>query len=344
MTDLWTELKESKNKVYVYGTGNGADKLFEVLNAYGIQVSGVFVSDGFVRDKSYRGFKICSYDEISKNSADFIVLTAFGSNRQEVIENIKRIAAERQLYAPDLPVYGDQLFNAEFYAVHQSDIEFVRSRLSDSRSVYVFENILNYKLSGKIDYLFDCQSDRHEVYENILKPSEREIYIDLGAYRGDTVAEFLEYAGGYAEIYAVEPDKKSYDKLAAKYSDYKNIFCINAAAGCGIKDVKFQFESGRGSHISDMGMKVASCSVDGILNGSKATVIKMDVEGSESNAVAGAAQTILRYKPRLQIAAYHRSEDIFSIVRQVLNIRDDYRVFMRHHPYIPAWDTDYYFI
>lgn len=344
MTDLWTKLSRSKDPVYVYGTGNGADRLFEVLKAYGIKISGVFASDGFVRDRTYRGFKVNSYSQICEKEKDFTVLTAFGSSRIEVMENIKRIASEKKLYAPDLPVYGVSLFNAEFYAAHREELEFVRSRLSDSRSVNVFDSIINFKLSGEIGYLFGCQSGRDEVYKSILKPSDREIYADLGAYRGDTVDEFLKYAGGYCRIYAVEPDKKSYEKLAAKYSGIENIFCVNAAVGDRHNEINFKATSSRGAHISGTGISTACLTADSILNGEKATVIKMDVEGSESSAIEGARKTILKYKPKLQIAAYHRSEDIFSIVKQVLDIRDDYRVYMRHHPYIPAWDTDYYFI
>ncbi len=84
--------------------------------------------------------------------------------------------------------------------------------------------------------------------------------------------------------------------------------------------------------------------VDGILDGQCATYIKFDVEGGERDAIEGARHTIKAYKPRLKIAAYHRTEDLTEIVKQVSEIRDDYKVYMRHHPYIPAWDTDYYFI
>ena len=72
--------------------------------------------------------------------------------------------------------------------------------------------------------------------------------------------------------------------------------------------------------------------------------IKFDVEGSESEAIEGAAETILRSRPVMKIACYHRSEDVFAIVKKVLEIRPDYRVYMRHTRCIPGWDTDYYFV
>ena len=41
--------------------------------------------------------------------------------------------------------------------------------------------------------------------------------------------------------------------------------------------------------------------------------IKMDIEGSEKQALAGAAQTLKRFKPRMALAAYHKPEDPAAI-------------------------------
>ena len=76
----------------------------------------------------------------------------------------------------------------------------------------------------------------------------------------------------------------------------------------------------------------------------KVSFIKFDVEGSELEAIEGAKETILRDRPLMKIACYHRSEDVFSLVSKVLSIRPDYKVYMRHTRCIPGWDTDFYFI
>ena len=347
MTDLWTRLKTRSKPIFIYGMGNGAQKLFNILEKYEIPICGVFASDEFVRDKYFNGFKIKSYGDIRRENDDIIVLTAFGTNRREVTDNIKRIAGECELYAPDIPVYGNTLFNTDYYRAHIKDLEFVRNRLNDDYSKKVFDCIVNFKLTGDITYLFDCECDKSEPFENILKLNKDEIFMDLGAYRADTVLEFLKYAGGCKKIYAVEPDGKTFVTLKQKRdckSDSGDIFCINAAAGACEGSSGFEAGSGRSSHLSDKGQQVRVVTVDGILDGQCATYIKFDVEGGERDAIEGARHTIKAYKPRLKIAAYHRTEDLTEIVKQVSEIRDDYKVYMRHHPYIPAWDTDYYFI
>ena len=65
---------------------------------------------------------------------------------------------------------------------------------------------------------------------------------------------------------------------------------------------------------------------------------------AETAALAGAAETIRKFKPKLLVAAYHRTEDLFAIPAQVLALRPDYRVYLRHFPQIPAWDTNFYFV
>ena len=69
----------------------------------------------------------------------------------------------------------------------------------------------------------------------------------------------------------------------------------------------------------------------------------MDVEGSESAAIFGGKNTI-KNKPKMQIACYHRSEDLFKIPIQVLKIRSDYKIYMRRQRALPAWDINYIFV
>jgi hypothetical protein len=70
----------------------------------------------------------------------------------------------------------------------------------------------------------------------------------------------------------------------------------------------------------------------------------MDIEGAELAAVTGATETLIKHKPKLQLAAYHRSEDLIVLPLSVLKINPEYKLYMRHFPALPAWDTNYYFV
>ncbi len=58
----------------------------------------------------------------------------------------------------------------------------------------------------------------------------------------------------------------------------------------------------------------------------RVSLIKMDIEGAEPNALAGARNTILRYKPRLALSAYHAPDHPRTIPRLIGEMRGDYRM------------------
>ncbi len=183
--DLWEYLAQERRPIALYGTGDGADKIIAVLGSRGLSslISAVFASDGFVRDRIFRGFKVISYSECCEKLAgkDFIVLVCFGSSRPEVLSFVDKIASERELYVPDVPVYGNILFSRKFYESNIAVIDETASHLADDISGNCYENYINYKLTGDIKYLALCESPDDEEF-NLLSGIREGCYIDLGAY------------------------------------------------------------------------------------------------------------------------------------------------------------------
>lgn len=341
--ELWKYLQTAKKPIVLYGMGNGADKIIKVLNDYGISFQGVFASDGFVRNKSFHGHKIYSYAELKEKFGEMIVLLCFGSDRQEVLQNVKRIASEQELYAPEVPVIGGGLFTEDYLLKNRADFEAVYSLLADDISRKTFENTILYKLSGKVNYLFECETTPDEPYKNFLKLSDDERFLDLGAYNGDTVADFISRVNSYEKITAVEADFKNFKKLQQNVQNFKNVDCINICISNYVGKALFGMRGGRNSG-AFMGEEQAEfTTVDNLLSGGAVSFIKMDIEGEEKNALQGAKNTIITYKPKMLVSCYHRTEDLITLPQEVLKIRDDYKLYMRHFSSLPAWDTNYYF-
>lgn len=343
-TELWEYLKNTEKPIVLYGMGNGADKIISVLQKYGIEFKGVFASDGFVRNKTFHGFKISSYSELKEKFGQMIVLLCFGSERPEVIENVKRIMSEQELYAPEVPVIGEGLFTKEYYLSNKESFDYVYERLADDISRKTFINTIKYKISGKLRYLFNCETDRDEPFGNFLKLSDNENFLDLGAYTGDTVADFISRTSDYKKIIALEPDRKSFNKLILNTKELKNISCVNMGISNTCQKALFGMRGGRNSGTAGGSTEIDFTSVDSLLKGDGITYIKMDVEGEENNAILGAEQTIKNHKPRMLVSCYHRTEDLITLPKTVFNIRNDYKLYMRRFPSVPAWDTNYYFV
>lgn len=349
--ELWSRLKIKDKPLLLYGMGNGADKIINVLSELGIKPDGVFASDGFARGNLFHGMKVMSYSEACEKFSDFIVLISFGSCLPDVMANMKKISAEKETYAPDVPVAGDELFNEEFYFKNEKNIATARDILSDEKSKNVFDEIIKYKLDGKISH-FSVDTDKETALTTLLR-SKYTAYIDLGAYNGDTIKEALAFFPTIKKIAAFEPSPRIFKKLE-KNAFFDDVFIqlYNLAAWRDDGRAVFIDGAGRNSQISGESAiqahdshkeSVALAAVDDVCDfkGEK-LLIKLDVEGSEDAALDGLVRTIANNDCDLIVSAYHRSEDIFSLPLKIKKMLPRHNIFLRKHPYVPAWDINLY--
>lgn len=353
---LWEHLKATNKPIILYGMGNGAEKILSVMEEKGIKPSGFMASDDFVRGHSFKGFDVKKLSDIEIEYGSFIILVCFGTYLPDVMDRIKEISGKHELYAPDVPVIGGGLFDKEYAESINDKLDTVYRMLADEKSKQTFEGWVNYRITGKISYLAENYAEKSEGYD-ILSLGKNEVYADLGAYTGDTVEEFINVTGGeFGRIYALEPDAKNYAKLKRRLYMVNPFDLRTYNAGAWSKDctLKFAQLGGRNStlipynrvtmkainpaHIKDIEMR----SLDSIAGSEKITYIKFDVEGSERQALEGCKNIISRDKPKLCVSLYHRTEDIFDLPLLVKSLNPSYKLYLRQHPYIPAWDMNLY--
>ncbi len=345
ITDIWTELKTDPRPIVLYGTGNGADRIIDILEKDNIKISGIFSSSAFVRDRFFRGYKVEAFDSLYERFPCMRVLMCFGSAREEVLENVRKIGETNEISAPDVPVYGDNVFTADFYKKHENELQTVLARLSDDKSRETLVRLVQFKLTGRLENLFSCEYDNRDLF-NL---SENCTYIDFGAYNGDTVLQFYREFP-HSRIIAVEPDRRNFRKLLENTAHIENITYYNALVSDIDGMVHLDNNKGRGAHESGNGtLEAEAMTVDTLVKKEKLTVdsqllIKFDVEGNELKALSGAENTIRRLSPVLVVACYHRSEDYFTLPLKILEMNPSYKVYMRHYKGIPAWETDFIFI
>lgn len=342
--DLWQYLADTKKKIVMYGMGNGADKILRVCDQHGIEVCDFFASDGFVRGHTFHGKTVLTYSAAKEKygAENMIVLLSFASSLPNVIENILRIASECELYAPDVPVFGDTLFDIEFFRSHEGEIDKVFSLLEDEESREIYQNVIKYKLSGDVSFLEKRISDKCEVYKELLEAKNIHRYADLGAYNGDTVRELAKYAESLEFAFALEPDGRNFKKLSlyAETERFK-VLPINAAAWYKKDMLTFAAGGNRNSNVTSGGktIDVEAVALDDVIC-SEVDYIKYDVEGSEKEAILGSKKTIERCSPKLLVSLYHRSEDVFALPLLIKENFSQYRFYLRRYRYIPAWDLN----
>ena len=346
--DIWSNLKKSEKPILIYGMGNGADKIIAVFEKYGISFSDTFASDGFVRGHEYKGKRVLSYSEAcEKYGNDFIIVVSFGSKLPDVIERIYSLEEKHEIYSPDVPVCNGEIFNQEFFDLHIDELYNARECLSDEKSKQIYDDIVRFKLTGKLCYLKSTSSAEAEEGE-ILTYDKYENFVDLGAYNGDTVKKYSALCKNLKVIYAFEPDKRNFKKLSSYCESLTNIEvrCFNYAAYEYDTVLKFTSSGNRNSSAASNGsfqhktVEIEAKAPDNICK--KADFIKYDVEGMEYEALTGSKYLIKNFSPDLLVSMYHLSEDMYRLPLLLKSLNPDYSLFLRRLPYIPAWDLNLY--
>jgi FkbM family methyltransferase len=182
---------------------------------------------------------------------------------------------------------------------------------------------------------------------DFLPPVKNEIYVDAGVFNGDTIINFVNWCGGnYAKIFGFEPSPDTC-KMASENLTRRGIEHVTLVQkGAYSRDGEFLFVTEYGSGMEgakivdgeisskDKQITIQTTSIDKIVKDEHVTLIKMDIEGAELEALKGATNTILKNRPRLAICIYHRPEDIVEIPQFLYQLDLGYKFFIRHHNYI----------
>lgn len=243
----------------------------------------------------------------------------------------------RILYANDRKTPTKSMLYAEkYFSEHQKELDAVSSLFADELSREVFFAAIQYrKTRNPKDAPKFSKNDQYFV-RDIVPLSGQEVFIDCGAFDGDTMKDFINATKGhYQSIVCFEPVEEYHQKLE-KRSKGKNITAICAGVYKETTTLHFNADAGKGSAITaatEHTITVPVRAIDDVPECKDATFIKMDVEGSEMDALLGAKNTILRNKPKLAICLYHKHRDFIDIPNWIHNLVPEYRLYVRHHSF-----------
>ncbi|MDR2554043.1 MAG: FkbM family methyltransferase [Fibromonadaceae bacterium] len=227
-----------------------------------------------------------------------------------------------------------------FFIQNTERVNAVANMLADEQSRNEYLGMVKFRQTH-------CKKDfpklkyEPEYFLSNLKFSKDEVFIDCGAFIGDTVDDFLKHCSEYKQIVAFEPDVKVFEVLNKKYGNNQKITLINSAVYNKEGEIAFkELDAGYSRIIDEQGggQNDFTCiqvkTIDN-LNLEKVSFIKMDIEGAELNALKGAQKTILRDKPKLAICIYHSDEDMLCIAEYIHNLVPEYNLYIRHHCFYP---------
>ena len=182
--------------------------------------------------------------------------------------------------------------------------------------------------------------------EDVLVNAGDGLFIDGGCYDGSDTRRYLEKYRGNAVCF--EPDSKNIEKVrnGLVNMDPCRYRIVSKGLWSRPKRVAFRSDGGCGSHIVAGGqndVSIETRTIDEEVSEEKVSIIKMDIEGAELEALKGARGVIERSHPILAISVYHKPEDILEIPDYILKLYDGYRLYLRHYSF--SWyDTVLYAI
>jgi FkbM family methyltransferase len=263
---------------------------------------------------------------------------------QEIAAQLGRLASWPVLpFAPLFWKYQEQclpyfLLDAPHHVYEDAEAVMRAYHLLDdeeSRGEYLLQ--LSYLLSA-MDYLEVARPPAREWYfpRQLVELSPEEVFVDCGAYDGDTIVNYLEACGGsFGKIVAFEPDPLAFARLHDLVEDLaptarSRIDLRKTAVGAKATTLRFEGGGTPGSRVAEDGSLAVECvPLDAALQGSPPTFIKMDIEGGEEEALRGATQIIRAHRPILAICVYHLQAHLYRLPLLIRDICHDYRLFMR---------------
>lgn len=212
--------------------------------------------------------------------------------------------------------------------------------LSDEESCRVLARIIQEWTRSEYEYgqLDDICSEPQYFPQNIIQNCGKECFIDCGAYNGDSIPSFFDFTGGkFEKYYAFELSNKNCNELKknidANYGELREKFVIeNKGVSGETKEITYEDEC-EGSKIDQCGTQKGYIVAldDYFSDAQEVSFIKMDIEGAEMDALAGAKKVISSKLPKLAICLYHKPDDLWKIPLYIKELGKQYNVYIRHH-------------
>jgi FkbM family methyltransferase len=221
---------------------------------------------------------------------------------------------------------------------HVDDIRKTFNLLADEESRITYLTQLKWRIIANFDGLSGRSMQPQYFPEDIFSLSSDEVFIDCGAFDGDTVKKFRQHSNDFfKQIIAFEPDPLNFQTLSTYVQNLsvdikEKVTLYQNAIGKEENKLKFAGTGTASSLLSEKGdIEVDSVYLDKVLCNFTPTYIKMDVEGAEFDALSGARKIIERTSPILGICVYHRQDDIWRIPLLIQSFSKNYKLFFRSY-------------
>jgi FkbM family methyltransferase len=348
------------NRLVLYGAGNLGRKTLAGLRSLGITPLAFSDGNSSLWGTTVDGVTVLSPNEAAVrfgNDAVFLITIWGGApepfaDRKRALELLgaRTVTTFGHLYwkypATFLPHYA---FDLPHRVLQQRDaVRRTFELWSDDESRHEYVAQVRWRLTLDFDGLPLPVTHRTYLATDLYRLTDHEVFVDCGAYDGDTIEDVLSETANHIErILAFEPDTLSYNRCekfirSLPTNVRERIELSKLALGAEPGTITFSQTGTPASSVVARAdgldrVEIPQVRLDDVLGGAVPTFIKMDIEGAEPDALRGASKTVSAAAPILTVCAYHQQDHLWTIPLLIDGTRRGYRFFLRPH-LLEVWD------
>ncbi|MBN2524910.1 MAG: FkbM family methyltransferase [Deltaproteobacteria bacterium] len=321
----------------VFGAGAAGQNALRKLRELEKNVLFVCDNNSALHGTVLDGIDIVSPQKL-KTMKDKVVLIA-SDYAKEIDAQLQQLEVVQKLYFGFCANYDRWV--GHFDAIRQEDeeerIQQAAKLFSDKASLDAYWGIIRFRASLCASQLMTANY-REYLHPRAL-PQIDGVIVDGGAWHGDSVETYLENTRYSCHIFSFEPEHRNFlaltDKIKALGAK-ENITPVQQGLWSDTTTLSFATDNINSMEFSvstqgDMIVEVTSLDDFFLERDNFPTMIKMDIEGAEIQAIKGAVGLIQKYKPVLQICVYHQYNDLWEIPLLIHSINPLYTFYLGHH-------------
>ncbi len=345
----------NSNQIIIYGCGNSGTVLYERMKQEGIEVIAFIDNGKSIYGKEYQGVPVFTNEEmlvrLEEDKTYVVIVTlldilSYESIKKGVVEKLNihnnlqvffftQFRAYDRLFALDKkPEFSAYIGESTNILLHNKEkILHVYDLLSDEMSKKCYLELLNYYIVSDFVPFTVLPFEEHYFAYDLYKKTEDEVFVDCGAFDGDTIDIFLKNQKGIFKKYiAIEADKTNYEKIVQKVNQIKNIEVMRSFISNEVKVINFTSQGtsysrgGKGEEV------IKTATLDELVYQYNPTFIKINIEGADVEAIMGAENIIKECMPIIAAQGHHKVEHLWEIIETIESFnKSAYSFYLRNY-------------
>lgn len=331
--DLLAALSGPSARAVIFGAGVVGKHLASTMNESANGKLAAFCDNFKTGSCEEFHIPIVSPDELTAHYRDAVIIVAVGTREinDEIYNQVLELGFHCEQVFRCYSGFGIVDLN-QYRDGYKWAYEFFEDAISKTiilnriRGYFSYFSYFEMEHSPLINQYFD---------QDVIQFSNQEVFIDGGCYTGDTVLEFIRrMKGKYDFIYGFEPERDIFETAKLNLNFYENIELINKGLWSKADQLYFHAANTSSTVTANGETSISVTSLDEFFcDGRKRlpTFIKLDIEGSEKEALFGMKNVIAKAHPKLAVCVYHKPEDIYELPQLIMNLGPGYKFTLRHY-------------